>query len=207
MSATASGAGLMLCGTCEQLNRHAGHVKHPACARCGAALHWRKPGSIGRSWAFLSAASFLYIPANTMPVMVTGSLFGTQADTILSGVVHLWHANNWVLAIILFTASIVLPGAKIASLGYLLYTAQHRSTWRPDQRAQLYRTMAFVGRWSMVDIFVGATLVALVQFRTIAAIEPGPGALAFAAVVVLTMLASSSFDPRLTWDPVDMRRG
>lgn len=194
--------GLLLCETCFLLNRAAGHG-HLACARCGAPVHPRKPQSISRSWAYLVAACLLYIPANTMPVLESGSLFGSQADTIMSGAVYLWTTGSWLLAVIVFVASIVVPGAKLASLTFLLWTAQRRSTWDPGQRARLYRATEYIGRWSMVDIYVGAMLVALVQLKPFASVLPGPGAIAFGAVVVLTMLSSASFDPRLTWDPVD----
>jgi paraquat-inducible protein A len=204
VTATAARAGLMLCHECRLLNRAAG-LERPACARCGAGLYPRKPHSIARTWAFLVAASILYLPANLLPVIESGSLFESQTDTILSGVVYLWHTGSWLLAVIVFVASIVIPAAKLISLAILLVAAQRRSTWRPDQRARLYRATAYIGRWSMVDIYVGAVLVAMVQLKAFASIVPGPGAVFFAAVVILTMLASMSFDPRLTWDPLDAR--
>ncbi|HUP29474.1 MAG TPA: paraquat-inducible protein A [Usitatibacter sp.] len=204
--ATAARRGMVLCSACRMINRAAGSGEL-ACARCGAHLHFRKPNSIARSWAFLVAAGIFYIPANLLPVLHTGSIFQTTTDTIMSGVVHLWVTGSWVLAAIVFVASIVVPGAKLISMAVLLTSAQRRSRWRPQARARLYRATAYIGRWSMVDIFVGATLVALVQFNLIASILPGPGAIAFGAVVVLTMLASQSFDPRLTWDGLEEARG
>ncbi|MBC8024310.1 MAG: paraquat-inducible protein A [Burkholderiales bacterium] len=205
MSATAANRGFMLCDVCEMLNR--ARSGDCACARCGAELHARKEDSFARAWAFLIAAAVLYIPANALPVLHTGSVWGQQTDTILSGVVHLWNTNSEPLAVIVFVASIVVPAAKIVSLAFLLVMAQRRSLWSPLQRARLYRTTRSIGRWSMVDIYVGATLVALVHLGPFANIEPGPAAIPFGAVVVLTMLASMSFDPRLTWDPVDNPRG
>jgi paraquat-inducible protein A len=199
MIPTAASHGLLLCSACGMLNRGAG-AGDLECARCSAHLHARKPNSIARAWAFLLAACVFYVPANLMPVLHTGSIFNTKSDTIMSGVVHLWTTGSWVLAAIVFVASIVVPGGKLASMVVLLASAQRRSRWRPLDRARLYRATAYIGRWSMVDIFVGATLVALVQFNLIASIQPGPGAIAFGAVVVLTMLSSMSFDPRLTWD-------
>jgi paraquat-inducible protein A len=198
---TAAGARLLACHVCEQLNRTPA-AGHGACARCGAALHARKPGSIARTWALLIAACILYVPANVLPVMETGSLFGAQSDTIMSGVVYLWATGSWPLAALIFFASIMVPGAKLIALVLLAATVQARSTWRPHQRTRLYRAVEFVGRWSMVDIFVVAILAALVQFQTLATIKPGPGAIAFGAVVVLTMFAAEAFDPRLIWDPV-----
>jgi paraquat-inducible protein A len=199
MIATAARRGLLLCSACGMLNRAAGAAE-PACARCTAHLHARKPDSISRAWAFLIAACVFYIPANVMPVLHTGSVFNNKSDTIMSGIVHLWTTGSWVLAAIVFVASIIVPGGKLAAMVLLLATAQRKSRWRPLDRARLYRATAYIGRWSMVDIFVGATLVSLVQFNLIASIQPGPGAIAFGAVVVLTMLSSMSFDPRLTWD-------
>ncbi len=202
---TAIACGLLACRTCGQLNRRAPEGAG-RCARCAAALHVRKPESVARTWALLVAAAILYVPANLLPVIHSGSIFGpSQTNTILGGVIYFWQTGSWALAIIVFVASIVVPGGKIASLALLLVTAQRRSTWRPVDRTRLYRLVAYVGRWSMVDIYVGAVSVALVQLRPFAAIEPGPGAVFFGAVVILTMLASESFDPRLIWDPVDAR--
>jgi paraquat-inducible protein A len=205
MTATAAAQGLLRCEECGLLSRGDERTVHPACSRCGANLHARRPGSIRLSWAFLAAAAILYVPANLLPVLETGSLFESQSDTILSGVVHLWHTGSWLLAVVVFTASIVIPAAKLCSLAFLLLSAQRRSTWKPEQRAKLYRATHYIGRWSMVDIYVGATLVALVQLKAFASIVPGPGAVYFAAVVILTMFASQSFDPRLTWDPLEPR--
>ena len=203
MTATAMRYGYVLCEACYQLNHAPKHVEGQDCARCGAHLHLRKPASIARTWAFLVAAAILYIPANVLPVLETHSLVEHKSDTILSGVIFLWTTGSWLLAVIVFAASIVIPAAKLVSLSYLLVTAQRRSRTRPEQRARLYRATAYIGRWSMVDIYVGATLVALVQLKAFASIVPGPGAVFFAAVVILTMFASMSFDPRLTWDPLD----
>ncbi|MGZ5104883.1 MAG: paraquat-inducible protein A [Usitatibacter sp.] len=203
MTATAARAGFLVCEACSQLNRRSEALVDLECARCGAALHWRKPDSLLLSWVLLAMAMVLYGPANVMPVMETGSLFGSQRDTILSGVKFLWDTGDWLIASIIFVASIILPGVKLAALALLLATAQRRSTWRPELRARLFRAMEAIGRWSMVDIFVAALLVALVQFRTVAQITAGPGAIAFAAVVILTMFAAMAFDPRLIWDPLD----
>jgi paraquat-inducible protein A len=203
MTPTAARAGLLLCLACDLLNHPASADTPAACARCGASLHWRKPSSLTSSWAFLVAACLLYVPANALPVMDSGSVFGSQSDTIMSGVRFLWHSGDWLIAAIIFFASIVLPGAKIVALALVLGTTQRRSLWRPGERARLFRFMEVVGRWSMVDIFVLALLVGVVQFKTVAVVEPGPGALAFAAVVVFTMAAALSFDARLIWDPVD----
>lgn len=202
MTATAMRHGLFLCNVCEQLNRVTPGTS-PGCARCGAALHARTPDSITRTWAYLAAATVLYVPANLLPVMHTGTIFNQQTDTIMSGIIHLWATGSWGLAVIVFIASIVVPFAKLVSLAYLSFAARRGSTANPMRRARLYRATHYIGRWSMVDIYVGATLVALVHLGPFASITPGPGAIAFGLVVVLTMLASASFDPRLTWDAVD----
>ena len=205
MTATAAGSGLLVCQACGLLNRPAGEAGSWHCARCAAAVHWRKPGSIARAWAYLLAATILYVPANLLPVLRTGSLFESQDNTILGGVIYFWQTGSWALAIIVFVASIVVPATKIAVLSLLLVTAGRRSTWRPFDRTRLYRLTSYIGRWSMVDIYIGAVSVALVQLKPFASIDPGPGAIFFGAVVILTMLASESFDPRLIWDPVDAR--
>jgi paraquat-inducible protein A len=135
--------------------------------------------------------------------MSSGSSLGTQSDTIMSGVVVLWETGSWPLALLVFFASVTVPMAKLMALAFLLVTVQRRSTWRPHERARLYRVVEFIGRWSMLDIFVVTVLVGLVQLQPLMVILPGPGAVAFAAVVVLTMFAAMAFDPRLIWDPLE----
>ena len=202
MAATATEAGLLVCHACHLLNRPCGVTHDLICARCGASLHIRKPDSIGRAWVYLIAAGLLYIPANVLPVMETGLLFGSQTDTIMSGVVYLWTSGSWPLAAIVFIASIMVPGSKLVALTFLLVSVQRRSTWRPLERTWLYRMVELVGRWSMVDIYVATILTAIVQFKSLAVIKAGPGAIAFGAVVILTMFAAKCFDPRLIWDPL-----
>lgn len=170
------------------------------CPQCHAVLHLRKPASLERCWALLIAAMISYVPANLLPIMGTSSLFGHQDDTILSGVVFLWGAGSWPLALIVFIASIMVPLLKIISLTFLLLSVQFRWRWAPLQRTRLYRLLEAIGPWSMLDIYVVALLVALVKLQSLATIVAKPGALAFAAVVVLTMLATMAFDPRMIWD-------
>lgn len=201
--AFAPGEKVVPCHACGLVAPPLAKGRHLACVRCGTALHVRKPDSINRTWALLIAAMILYIPANLLPVMVTQSLFGAQDDTIMSGVVLFWTSGSKGLAIIIFIASVVVPMLKLGVLALLAFTAQRRSRWRPRQRTILYRMVEFIGRWSMLDIFVVTLTVALVRFKSLAVITAGPGALAFGAVVVLTMLAAMQFDPRLIWDPVD----
>jgi len=169
------------------------------CPRCDQALHVRKPNSHARSWAFLIAAAMLYVPANILTVMRTSELFDVQDNTILSGVVQLWNNGAWDLAVIVFTASIVVPLVKMACLLLLLIGSKHPLRGQRE-RTLIYRMVEFIGRWSMLDVFVVALLLSLVRFGLVADVQAGPGIVAFCAVVVLTMLASMSFDPRLIWD-------
>lgn len=193
---TAARMGLVGCQVCELVTR----ARYASCPRCGVRLHSRKPDSVARTWALLIAAAIFYLPANIEPVMITTSIFGMQRDTILSGVAYLFHSGSWPLAALVFTASILVPLLKLVSLSYLVASVQRRSRARLLQRTRLYRLLEFIGRWSMLDVFVVMVLVALVNLGTLADIEAGEGAVYFGAVVVLTMLASMSFDPRLIWD-------
>ena len=173
------------------------------CPRCGAELHGRKPRSLQRTWALVLAACLLYIPANLYPIMAVTSLGQTQADTILSGVLYLLNHGMWPLAAVVFVASILVPLLKLATLIFLLVSVQLRSRWRQRDRTLLYRITEAVGRWSMVDIYVVTILVALVHLGNLASVEAQVGAVFFAAVVVITLFAAMSFDPRLIWDSVE----
>lgn len=195
---TAASQGMISCHACSTLWQ--GACDGDNCGRCGARLHSRKPDSIQRTWAFLIAACILYIPANLMPVMITSSLLDEQRDTIMSGIIYFWVSGEWGLAAVVFIASFMVPLFKLASMLLMVLAAQRGSTWRLLQRARMYRLVEFIGRWSMLDVFVVSLLAGLVQIQGFATIMPGPGVAAFGAVVVLTMLASISFDPRLAWD-------
>ena len=199
-SLTAAQAGLLSCPACSLVSRSKTAGEAAACPRCGARVHPRKPNSVARTWAFLIAAYVLYIPANVLPIMNTSSLFNAQRDTIMSGLIYLWNSGSWATATLIFFASVVEPLLKLVVMTWLVLSVQRASTWNPKLRAQVYRVVSIVGRWSMLDIFVVTILVALVQIESVAEIKAGPGALAFGAVVVLTMFASFSFDPRLLWD-------
>ncbi|MDE4539675.1 paraquat-inducible protein A [Pseudomonas sp. ITEM 17296] len=170
------------------------------CDRCGAPLHRRKANPIARGWAFLFAALIFYVPANALPVMRTEMLGQGSDSTIVGGVLEFWEAGAWDIALIIFIASIGVPGIKFVSLGLLLFTAQRRSQWARRQRSQLFRFVELIGYWSMLDVMVVALVAALVQLRGLGTIEPRPGILFFGLVVVLTMLSAMSFDPRLIWD-------
>lgn len=203
---TARELGVIGCSACGLVCQAVAVPEHAHCPRCNAALHRRKPNSLSRTWALLITAAMLYIPANLLPMMVTTTLFDSRSDTIVSGVIVLWRGGSWDLATIVFVASVVVPVLKIAILALLLITVQRSSDWRPHERARLYRVIDRVGHWSMLDVFVVALLITLVHFKTFARVEAGPAAVAFGGVVVLTMLAAMSFDPRLIWDATDHKK-
>jgi paraquat-inducible protein A len=203
---TGARLGIVSCHHCATLWK--GVKAHDHCGCCGARLHLRKPDSLNRTWAFVLAACIMYFPANLLPVMITTSFLGEeQQDTIMSGIIYFWTSGSWVLAIIVFIASFLVPLFKLAVMILLLIMVQRRSSWRLQQRAQLYRIVEVVGRWSMLDVFVVSLLTGLVQIKGFATISAGEGINAFAAVVVFTMLASISFDPRLMWDAAGEERG
>jgi paraquat-inducible protein A len=197
--------GLARCHDCGLASRlptvPAGHSAH--CPRCDAVLHTRKTQSLARAWALLIAAFVMYIPANVLPVSTIVFMGSGSPDTIMSGVITLFHHGDAPVALLLFFASIAVPMLKMVALAYLLLSVQFRSTKRPHERTRLYAIVETIGRWSMLDIFVIALLVAMVQLQALATIEAGAGAVAFCAVVVLTMFAAESFDPRLMWDVVE----
>ncbi len=190
------------CHNCNLLNTITSSGAN-ACPRCGAAVHSRKPDSLNRCTALLIAAAVLYIPANLLPVMVVTSLGKVEGDTIISGVIYLATSGDWPLAVIVFVASIVVPSIKLIILSLLLFTVHFKSSWRPKERTRLYRLTELIGRWSMVDIFVDTLMATLIQIQGLMVIEVGVGAVAFGAVVVLTMLAAMAFDPRLIWDNLE----
>lgn len=189
--------GLCLCHGC---GRACATVNAPRrCDRCGAPLHRLKPDALRRTWSYLLAALIFYIPANLLPVMNTSLLGQGEDSTIISGVVEFWEAGAWDIASIIFIASIGVPAIKFAALLLLLITAQRRSRWARRQRSGLFRLVELVGYWSMLDVLVVALVASLVKFQALGNIEPRAGILFFGMVVVLTMLAAMSFDPRLIW--------
>jgi paraquat-inducible protein A len=200
---TASREGLLSCHACGLVQPLARTVEKQRCARCDAPVHRRNPDSIARTWALIISALILYVPANLYPVMHTASIVGSQDDTIMSGVALFWNDGDYPLAAVIFIASILVPMLKLGTLAFLAWSVQTRSVWRPRQRTTLYRVVEFIGRWSMLDVFVVTLTVALVRFKSLAVITAGPGALAFASVVVLTMIAAMQFDPRLLWDNIE----
>lgn len=202
---TAARVGLLACPTCTLVCRDLDQADRSTrrCPRCRTALHSRHPRSVQNTWALLIAATILYIPANVYPVMLVEQVGRETLSTILGGVVKLMESGQYVLALLVFVASVVVPLLKIGGLSLLLITIHRRSRWRPRDRTRLYRLIDFVGRWSMLDIFVIAALIAVVRLGSLVTILPEVGVIAFAAVVVLTMLAAKSFDPRLMWDALE----
>jgi paraquat-inducible protein A len=204
--ASAKQLGLVSCHDCHLLSRwpKPAHRQIALCPRCGGPLHQRKVHSIARAWALLLTAIILYIPANVLPMTVTTTLGSAQADTIMSGIIYFIHSGSWEIALVIFTASIFVPFMKFIILIYLLLSVQFKSVKRPKDRTVLYRITEAVGRWSMVDVYVVTILVALVKLGVLANIEAGPAAIYFASVVVITMIAAESFDPRLIWDVMEV---
>jgi paraquat-inducible protein A len=150
------------------------------------------------------SAAICYIPANMLPVLDTTTPQGTEGDTILGGVAFLYTSGSWPLALMVLIASVMIPLGKLVSLAYLLISVQRGSIKGGRERTRLYRLVVIIGRWSMLDVFVDTFTVALVQLQPLMSVAPGQGVLFFAAVVVLTMLAAESFDPRLIWDSADV---
>jgi len=195
-------AGLAACHSCELVVRvrDAADDAGVECPRCHASVRFRKRHARTHVIALLVAALALYFPANALTIMYTEQFPERRADTILSGVSFLWARGSWGLASIVFAASIMVPVMKLGALGFLVVSAARHSGWRPRARTRLYRALEVIGHWSMLDVFVVALLTAVVQLGQFARVTPGPAVLPFAGVVILTMLASASFDARAIWD-------
>ncbi|WP_252177526.1 paraquat-inducible protein A [Endozoicomonas sp. 4G] len=186
---------IKLCLNCHRVCR-AGEIR---CPRCGSKVRLRKKDSLSRCWALTLSAALLYIPANLLPIMTVSRFGRGRPDTIMSGVIELMHHGMAPIALLVFTASILVPLMKLLGMAWLLVCVQ-TGAMNPDRQTRLYRLIVWIGRWSMLDIFIISLLVALVQFGHLGTVTAGPAAFAFAAVVVLTMSAAMSFDPRLLWD-------
>jgi paraquat-inducible protein A len=196
---TAASRNLAACHICCKLA--SAELHH--CPRCGSAMHLRKSDSIQRTLALLFTACLLYIPANLYPIMITEQLGKAEGSTILGGVVLLIHHGAIPVALVIFLFSVMVPIGKLMSMFYLVWTVERHSTLSPRQRTVMYQVTEFVGKWSMVDVFVVAILVALVHLGGLLAIKPGIAALSFAGVVIVTMIAAESFDARLIWDNME----
>jgi len=198
--ASAAARGLARCHSCGRVEAVA--TRH--CPVCAAPLHLRKPASLQRTIALTLAAVMLYFPANLLPVLrIESSIKAEQQNTIMSGVIQFWHDGDYPVALIIFTASVLIPLIKVLAIVALCLAVRSGSS--PRAMTRLYRMTEYVGRWSMVDVFVVAILVAVVQLGSVLKIDPGAGAVAFAGVVILTMIAARSFDPRLIWDAAAQR--
>ena len=198
-SVTGESLGLLVCTRCRATLR-AIPAAGQRCPRCGSPVHRRRPHSIATTASLVITAALLYIPANVLPVMRTHTFFSDEDDTIMSGVISLAHSGSWPVALLVFFASIVVPLLKLIALSEILIAVTRKSVRQPQQRSRLFRLVEFVGRWSMLDVFAMSLLVTLVQIQSLATVQVRPAALAFAGVVVLTMLAAQSFDERLLWD-------
>ena len=206
-TASAASRGLIGCEACRLLVRPA-HADEPGhCPRCGAELEFRRAGSLQTSWALVIAAAICYLPANMLPVMVSSTFAGTEDDTILSGVAFLYTSGSWPLALIVLVASVMVPIGKLIALGYVLVSIQRGVPGGERERTRLYRLVHIIGKWSMLDVFVVTFTVALVQLQPLMSVAPGEGVLFFCSVVVLTMIAAESLDPRLIWDGGSLPRG
>ncbi len=196
----AAARGLAGCHTCGKVSP----VGLGRCPRCGSPLHLRKPDSIRRTMAFMLAAAALYVPANFLPMMTMVELGEVTSNTIVGGIIYFWKGGAYPIALVILTASIVIPLLKIIAISWLCLAATGKLHPSPAMLGKMYWFTELLGRWSMVDIFVVGILVALVQLGNYMTVTPGPGALAFGGVVVLTMVAAMSFDPRLLWDQLEM---
>jgi paraquat-inducible protein A len=202
----AARAGFASCRVCGLLCRTAGaaEARHWGyCPRCGVQLVFRRRYSIQRTWAFAIAAAICYVPANFLPVLTTNEPGESETNTIMGGVISLYTSGSWFLALIVLVASIMIPVAKLAALAYLLVGVQRGAVQGSRDRTRLFRAVEFIGRWSMLDVFVVSFVAAVVQLEPVLSAQVGPGMPYFAAVVVLTMLAAKAFDLRLMWDGLD----
>ena len=191
--------GVAGCHTCGKAV-HLGKKSHTECTRCGAEVHYRKHDSVRRAWAFLIAAFIMYIPANTEPMMRTTALGTESADTIMEGVVYFITHGDYLVGGVIFAASVMLPLLKMIALAYIYIMAEKSGNTRRKEQNKLYKAAEILGKWSMLDIFVVGLMAGLVQLGTLTSIAPGPACIAFAAVVILTMISEMLYDPKLTWD-------
>lgn len=200
--ASARSHSLANCHGCGRLSPLAG-VHGGACRVCGAALHLRKPQSVQRTWSLVLSAAALYIPANLYPVMTIKTGGSGDPHTIIGGAVALFEGGSYASGFLVLFASVTVPLFKIVGIILMLLCIRKGSRWRLRDRTRVYRIIEIVGRWSMIDMFMVSILVALVNLGVLAVVEPGLGAIFFASVVVLTMIAASSFDPRIMWDSAE----
>jgi paraquat-inducible protein A len=191
---SAAQVGLVSCRTCGLLSRPASAGNPGHCPRCGAALVWRRSHSVQYTWALVIAAAICYVPANVLPVLTTTALGATESDTIMGGVFFLYASGSWPLALIVLVASVMIPLGKLVALAYLLITVQRGSIVNMHDRTRIYYLIEFVGRWSMLDVFVDAFLVALVPMQTLMSVETELWSILLMRVDEMNKLAAQSFD-------------
>ena len=195
---TAAALGMASCHTCGWLCGTDDHC----CSRCGSTVHLRVPNSLQKTAALIVTAAVLMLPANLMPIMYTEQFGTASANTIVGGTVLLWEHGSYPIALVIFIASVLIPLGKIMALAWLCWSVHASSAGYAVDRTKLYRATEFIGRWSMIDVFVVAILTALIQLGGLLSIRAGSAALAFAGVVIVTMFAAHAFDSRLIWDAV-----
>ena len=193
---SARDAGLVACQRCGQVHS----LETLYCKRCEGRLQSRDAESLQKVWAWLIAGMIAYIPANIYPMLLTSTLTERSESTIIGGVVELLDHGSWGIATIVFVASVMIPVGKFFAIIYLALSVQRRSGSNQHERHMAYEVVEFIGRWSMIDVFVVAILSALVQLDTIATVNPGIAAVSFALSVIFTMLSAQAFDSRLIWD-------
>ncbi|WP_246107335.1 paraquat-inducible protein A [Puniceibacterium confluentis] len=198
---TAREAGLVACRRCARV----WPMGTESCGRCGSPLQSRDTASLSRVWALWLAGVICYIPANTNPMLITQTLLSNSKSTIVGGAVDLIHHGSIGVAIIILIASVLIPVGKFLAIAYLAISVRRGSGISAARRHHLFEVVEFIGRWSMIDVFVVAILSSLVQLSVVASIHPGSAALTFALSVIFTMLSAQAFDTRLFWDTTDQR--
>jgi paraquat-inducible protein A len=196
---TAREAGLVACRRCTRV----WPLGTEACGRCGARLVSRDPRSLSRVWAWWVAGVMAYVPANTYPMLRTRTLFHSEDQTIVGGAIDLLQMGSPGIAVVILVASVGIPVAKFLCIAFLALSVRRSSRISATARMRMYEIVDYIGRWSMIDVFVVAILASLVQLNVVASINPGPAALAFALSVIFTMLSAQAFDPRLIWDGIE----
>ena len=199
MTRTAKDEGLVACTTCARV----WPADQAHCGRCGTALVDRDIRGLQPVWAWWTVGLICYIPANLYPMLKTHTLFSDEESTIVAGAVELATHGALGVATIILIASVLIPVGKFLAIAYLALNIRDRRNLSQHRRHQLYEVVEFIGRWSMVDVFVVAILSSLIQLQDVASINPGPAAMTFALSVIFTMLAAQSFDSRMIWDKED----
>jgi paraquat-inducible protein A len=199
LALTAREAGLVACRRCTRV----WSMGQATCGRCGSPLVSRDLRSLSRVWAWWAAGLMAYVPANLYPMLETRTLFTVRSDTIVRGAIDILLHGNVGIAVIILVASVLIPIGKFVAIAFLALSVRSTSRVPARHRMRLYEVVEYIGRWSMIDVFVVAILSSLVQFNLVASVSPGPAALTFALSVIFTMLSAQAFDPRLIWDSIE----